>query len=313
MTPRSISRTSMTGNGTVANNPMCVEGTPVEHYPELGLWVKREDMCCPSGPHFSKTRGVYAHISQRPEKLIGVLDTSHSQGGWATAQACRLLGKNCMLYYPQTKKMREEQLPLMTQTRAALDLGAGITALQAGRSAVLYHSAKKHLALSEGLFEQPSYMMPNALKLPEMIDETVAEVLRTPLPPVKTVIISASSGTIAAGVISGLARLNYTGGIIVHQGYSRPEHTIRNYMGKMVSDYAWRLQEAGKHPMDNTQLWTEKFTLVDEGYSYGDKSRGTEVPPFPSNMFYDLKAFHWWMENRLDRKYAGEALLWNIG
>lgn len=301
-------------------NPMCVEGTPVEHYPELGLWVKREDLCCPPGPNFSKTRGVYAHIKNRPEAVIGVLDTSHSQGGWAVARACQLLGKKCILYYPITKKMRAEEARMPIQQQEASSLGAACRPLQAGRSAVLYHAAKKDLAVGDVMFGQNSYMMPNALKLPEMIDETVAEVLRTPLPPVDLVIISASSGTIAAGVISGLARLNYTGGIVVHQGYSRPAHTIRNYMGKMVSDYAWRLQEAGKHPMmddGKTQLWTENFKLVDEGYSYADAARPGPTPPFPCNSFYDLKAFRWWMGVRSgDMTYSGgknRALLWNIG
>lgn len=280
------------------SNPMCVERTPVEHYPDLGLWVKREDLCCPSGPHFSKTRGVYAHIKNRPEKVIGCLDTSHSQGGWATAQACRLLGKECRVYYPVTKKQREEGFPVAPQQAAARDLGADLIPLQAGRSAVLYHSAKKHLANCCA----ETYMMPNALKLPEMIDETIDEVLRTPLPPVELVIISASSGTIAGGVWKGMWQLGFEGTVIVHQGYSRPEPVIRKYMTKMAF--------GERAPLDGEV----KLEFVDEGYAYGDLSRGTEVPPFPSNKFYDRKAFHWWVRERREGKFDGvEALLWNVG
>jgi 1-aminocyclopropane-1-carboxylate deaminase/D-cysteine desulfhydrase-like pyridoxal-dependent ACC family enzyme len=298
-------------------NPMCVEGTPLEHYPELGLWVKREDLCCPPGPHFSKTRGVYAHIKNRPEAVIGCLDTSHSQGGWATAQACKLLGKKAVVFYPETVKMRRDGYEFQEQQLRPRALGASLAPLQAGRSAVLYHAAKKKLRKIV-----PSrasvYMMPNALKLPEMIDETVAEVLRTPLPPVDLVIVSASSGTIAAGVISGLTRLGYTGGIVVHQGYSRPAHTIRNYMATMVAEYSNRLLVAQKHPHQrgdvDIQLWREDFTLVDEGYSYGDSApaiREDQVP-FPSNKFYDRKALWWWLDQ--GRKvHKGEVLLWNIG
>src|SRR5262249_34387357 len=154
-------------------------GTPVEHHPELGLWVKREDLCCPGGPNFSKTRGVYAHVAKRPEGVIGVLDTHHSQGGWAVARACAALNKHCVLFYPVRKAdrnllytgMKPTQDPvwgewgdiLRPQQVAAFNLGAGLVPLAAGRSAVLYHRAKS--ALSE---ERGSYMMPNALKLPEM-------------------------------------------------------------------------------------------------------------------------------------------------
>lgn len=308
---------------------MCVEGTPVEHYPELDLWVKREDLCCPPGPHFSKTRGVYAHIKARPEKVIGCLDTSHSQGGWATAQACRLLGKKAVVYFPVTVKMRRNGYELQEQQERPQLLGANLVALPAGRSSVLYHLAKKDLQRKEMYSivkkgyplaqrgDEPAYMMPNALKLPEMIEETVAEVLRTPLPPVRTVIISASSGTIAAGVISGLTRLGYDGEIVVHQGYSRGAGAIRDYMGKMVGEYASSLWLRDEHPHqltghDKIKLWRDDFTLVDEGYAYGDKSRGTEVPPFPSNRFYDLKAFHWWrLKGQATRRT--EALLWNVG
>ena len=288
---------------TVSNNPMCVSGTPLEHYPELRLWVKREDLCCPPGPHFSKTRGVYAHIAKRPEKLIGCLDTSHSQGGWATAQACRILGKHCAIYYPETKKMRTEGYKLQPQQKIPLDeLGAFLKPLQAGRSAVLYHEAKKELAKLDK-FGGPGYMMPNALKLPEMITETVAEVHRTPLPPVATVIVSASSGTIAGGVWRGLWEIGFEGTLVVHQGYSRTEDTIRKYMTKM----AW----GERGPLDGDVA----LEFVDEGYAYGDKSRGNAdmiAPPFPSNVFYDLKAFDWWMDEGRDL-HEGEALLWNIG
>lgn len=282
-------------------NQMCVDGTPLEHYPELGLWVKHEELCCPPGPHFSKTRGVYAHIKARPERMIGVLDTYHSQGGWAVAQACKLLGKQCYNYYPVRKAERDGKLK--PQQVAAEDLGAVLIPLQAGRSAVIYHQAKKHLA-EEHI---ATYMMPNALKLPEMITETVAEVRRTfpgqtnVLP--GTVIVSASSGTIAAGVLAGLVSVGWKGRFVVHQGYSRSASAIQSYMQLM----------SGLHSDGPDRLETKgiKLVLVDEGYAYGDEAKAGPLPPFPCNVFYDLKAFRWWM--RLGREMYTEALLWNIG
>jgi hypothetical protein len=279
-------------------NHMCINNTPVEHYPEFGLYVKREDLCCPTGPHFSKTRGVYAHIAKRPEKIIGVLDTAHSQGGWAVAQACKLLDRQCMLYYPQRKA--EKGHSLKPQQRAALDLGAGITGLAAGRSAVLYHQAKKHLLFGELLWEGDAYMMPNALKLPEMITETVAEfkraVSRVEFPDLRTILVSASSATIAAGVILGAELTGWAGTVIVHMGYSRPENAVRNYIQKMT----------GLGPLMRIDI-----RVVDEGYAYADVAKPGVTPPFPSNEFYDLKAFRWWMA--VGRKTYQEAIFWNIG
>lgn len=295
-------------------NPMCVEGTPVEYYPELGLWVKREDQCCPGGPNFSKTRGVYAHVAARPEPVIGVLDTYHSQGGWAVARACQLLGKQCVLYYPVRKADRETGLDwnptgrgqwgdVLREPQLEADkLGAALIPLQAGRSAVLYHAAKKDLASETAAGE--SYFMPNALKLPEMITETVAEVERTIHPDAlewapKTVIVSASSGTIAAGVLRGFIQQGWRGRFVVHQGYSRSEVAIKRYMEK-IADRPYSLLSLGN-----------ELVFVDEGYAYGDTASAGPLPPFPCNEFYDLKAFRWWMSRGRER--FGEALLWNIG
>lgn len=265
---------------------MCVETTPVEdHLDTLGLWVKREDLCCPGGPNFSKTRGVFAHVRARNEGVIGVLDTSHSQGGWAVARACQLLGKQCMVYYPEFKKPRGWS-PSQEQ---AYRLGATIHGLPAGRSAVLYHQAKKHL--QDGM----SYMMPNALKLTETVDETAREVTRTHLSPrTPAVLVSASSGTIASGVLRGLRNRGYAGEFIVHMGYSRPRQAVISYIYKMAGCNL-----------------SQGINIVDEGYSYADTARPGPVPPFPCNEFYDLKAFRWWMAE--GRARYGRALLWNIG
>lgn len=269
--------------------------TPVEdHLEQFGLLVKREDLSClPPGPPFSKTRGVFAHIQARPEQVIGVLDTYHSQAGHAVAEACRLLGKTAVNFWPVRKA--EVGAAIKPQQLAAEDLGAQLVALPAGRSAILYHQAKKRLADWGN-----SYMMPNALKLPEMITETAAEVratLRsTPIPPRMPVIIAASSGTIAAGVIRGfLDAGDLHRHFIIHQGYDRPQHAMVSYMGKMAS-----LTGLAVNP-----------TFINEGFAYGDKAPAGPEPLWPCNVYYDLKAFRWWM--REGRAQYGEALLWNIG
>jgi len=259
---------------------MLREGTPIQDYrTEYGLYVKREDLSCPPpGPPFSKARGVYVWVKKRPENLIGVLDTRHSQAGHAVARACQLLGKQCVNYYPEFKY---EPGPREPQLRAK-ELGAELAPLPAGRSAILYHTARKLTEARNGV------MIPNALKLAESVVETSKETTLGERG-FETVLIPISSGTIAAGVIRGLGTApNY----IIHLGYSRSHGEIRKYITDAAGIEA-------------------RLTLIDEGYEYKDVAEDGPTPPWPCNPYYDLKAFRWWMKE--GRKTYGSALLWNIG
>lgn len=284
---------------------MIKDNTPVEDYREkYGLLVKREDLCCPPpGPSFSKTRGVFAHIAARPEKVIGVLDTHHSQGGHAVAAACRLLGKQCVNFFPIRKA--DIHKPLQSQQEASEILGAKLVPLQAGRSAILYHAARKMLP---DVYGPDCYMMPNALKLPEMVYETAIEARRTyqsvysDFGPINNVIISISSGTIAAGVIEGLCEaaivmIERLPHFILHQGYDRSSEAVFKYLASCT-------------PLFNPRR--ASITLINEGYSYGDRAVAGPDPKWPCNQFYDLKAFRWWLREGRGQ-YSGQTLFWNIG
>lgn len=264
-------------------HPMLTTNTPVQDYTsEYGLWVKREDMSCPPpGPPFSKTRGVYSHISKRRESIIGVLDTYHSQAGHAVARACQVLGKKCINYYPEFKY---EPGPREPQLRAK-ELGAEIVGIPAGRSAILFHRAKSLCS------ERGGYIMPNALKIVESVDETAKEVPTTKF---DTVIIPASSGTIAAGVIKGFCRHHMFAEFIVHLGYSRPKQKVMEYLRQMSG------------------ISQAQITIVDENYAYKDMAKAGLTPPWPCNAYYDLKAFRWYLANKplFTRKLV---LFWNIG
>lgn len=266
--------------------------TPFEEHD--GIWVKREDLSSPPpGPLFSKIRGVLAHLAKRPEPVIGVLDTLHSRGGWAVSHVCRALGKQAVVFYPEFKTapgMKESQI-------RSRELGALIYALDAGRSAILYHRAKAFLA-----DQWPnSYMVPNALKLPESITETAEEVLRSTPPallaPEVTWLVPASSGTIAAGVLLGLRYLTQvTPQVIFHMGYTRPEAAVRRYVQDMLSVH-------GPVP---------PFAIVDEGFAYRDAVQ-TPNPPFPCSPYYDRKTWRWIHAQRDLGLLQGPVVFWNVG
>lgn len=260
---------------------MLRSNTPVEDYrSQYGLWVKREDLSClPPGPPFSKTRGVYSRVKSLTENVVGVLDTYHSQAGHAVARACQLLGKTCINFYPEYRK---EPGPRAPQLRAR-ELGAELRGLQAGRSCILYHQARKQIESVGG------YMMPNALKLHESVTETAKEVANCP--EVDQILIPASSGTIASGVLLGFRDTRTQ--FIIHLGYDRSESEVITYL------------------IANSGVDRSRIQIVNERYAYKDRSKAGPTPPWPCNEYYDLKAFRWWLGNR--DNFPGSCLLWNIG
>jgi len=271
---------------------MRLKSTPVKEY--HGMYVKREDLCCIGGPKFSKARGVLAHIRKRQEPVIGVLDTVHSQAGWAVAAACETLGKKCIVYYPRLKADTEGTLR-PSQFRAK-QLGAELRPLTAGRSSILYHRARRDLP--EG-----AYMVPNAIQIPESVTETADEVCRTEIGKYKTVVVPISSGTIATGVLMGFwkafleRRIRRLPRFILHMGYSRSKRTVYSLLSKWIT-----------LPPDELR---ELVRIVDEGYAYSDKARPGPAPPFPCNAYYDLKTWVWLVENL--KELRAPVLFWNIG
>jgi len=265
--------------------------TPVEEFD--GVYVKREDLCAAGFdlPPFSKMRGVVEHIENRPEHLIGVLDTFHSMAGWGVACACRSLGKQAIVFWPRYKN--ERGLRLFQQHAEAA--GAHLAPLKAGMSAVLYHQARKILREQY----EDAYMMPNALKLSETVSQTSLELQMTlenyAELDFRTLFISISSGTIAAGIFHGLhATGRKTPKVVLHMGYSRSHENALAYLSQMseVEDLSPYLEG-----------------IVDEGYGYRDK---VDYPvPFPCNPYYDAKAWKYLSSHQLD--YENSILFWNIG
>lgn len=284
---------------------MIIDNTPVEVYELHGkpVLVKREDLCAPfPGPSFSKIRGVVAHIRNRPESVIGVLDTYHSKAGWAVSYVCQALGKQCVDFWPRYKADEYQGgTPPRFQQQHARSLGATLVDLQAGRSAVLYHTAKKSLLQSH----PGGYLMPNALKLPESITENAAEAERTCrsgyVPTHGTLVISVSSGTVAAGVLLGFERAGFLENyqVILHMGYSRSKEATIAYMEKVSG-----LQQLGA-----------RVTIVDEGYGYKDAVPKDFSVPFPCNPHYDAKAWKWLSDpiNHAVSNFYGPVVFWNIG
>lgn len=284
---------------------MLVENTPVEIHQagNLRVHVKREDLCCPyPGPSFSKIRGVVAHIKKQEADHIGVLDTFHSKAGWAVSYVCNNLGKTAVNFWPKYKAdvvTPENPLPRKQQQMSAA-YGAKMVSIKAGRSAILYHTARRYMKEKY----PGSYLMPNALKLEESIHETADEVVRSVnnLPKEGVLVISISSGTIASGVLRGfqMAGLLPNYRVILHMGYSRSIDAANTYIRKA----------AGLELVDFPE---RSIQYVDQRYGYADAARDVEVP-FPCNPYYDAKAWKWLESPEAQEKLRGQnVVFWNIG
>jgi hypothetical protein len=149
-------------------------------------------------------------------------------------------------------------------------------------------------------------MMPNALKLSEMVAETAEEVERTvggwseniPLP--RLVIIPSSSATIAAGVMAGFRTalgeriVHDNMHFVVHMGYHRTVTAIQKGVKAKLG-------------------YLPSFIIIDEGYNYKDRAKPGETPPWPCNAYYDLKAFRWWLQEGRGMLGHHPTLFWNVG
>jgi hypothetical protein len=270
---------------------MIRQGTPIQSYQVSGrtVYVKREDLCCDEA-RFSKLRGVAARIQSRSEHTIGVLDTRHSKAGWGVSYLCRELGRQAVVFYPSFKHERGLKL----SQREAKRCGAILQPIPAGRSCILYHRAREILRTSF----PDSYLLPNALKLQESVDETATELMKhTPfdhMNPHALWVVSISSGTIGAGVIKGLTAIGSRCAVVLHMGYSRPEVPLRKYV------------EEAAGGLGDLQLM-----VVDEGYGYADAV--VWQAPFPCNPYYDLKAWRWLVQNINQFPHADPIVFWNIG
>jgi hypothetical protein len=262
--------------------PFIAKGTPVHeaHCGRRRVLVKREDLCCPfPGPCFAKIRGVMARMTKvirEAEKLFSF---------------SAMTGHHSVTYYP---KFKADGVQLRDAQRMAEIWGSELVPLAAGRSAILYHRARSRAREKNGI----EYLFPNALKLEETVDETADEVERTPeVAKVANVVVPASSGTIAAGVLMGLERLGWEGTVWVHLGYSRSILAVEKYIIGMAC------REFDRSPIT--------LKIVDEGYGYRDSSRARVA--FPCSPYYG-KARNW-LEGCDDARGAfdGGCLFWNIG
>ena len=172
--------------------------------------------------------------------------------------------------------------------------GADIIDIKAGMARVNFNISKKILFQK---YPPTPYMLPLGLTLPETVTETGLELTRTlNIEKYKSIVVNVGSGTICAGILSGLIAL------------SLPTH-VYGIMGRKGNKAIKRKKIIGSIKKSAFAPSFPTLTLIDPGYQYTDS---VEIEtPFPCNKYYDKKAWKWLVENILIIEHP--VLFWNIG
>lgn len=269
--------------------------TSIEKYENI--FVKREDLCFDfPAPPFSKCRGIIEKLQKLKQEgydVIGYTETSISMAGWGVAWACKVLGLKCVLFDPQYKVTPEV---LKYHRSKWAKLGAETIPILAGMAKVNWYISQK---LLQEKYPRNSILLPLGLPFEETIQETSKEVIycfENQLK-FKTIVINVGSGTVCAGIVRGLNKLEILKSDVLIYGIMGRTGNIKEKKEKIKNKAGLLLTNI------------PELHLIDPGWDYTEKSQ--VVVPFPCHAYYDAKAWQWLLKNKDFLK--DPILFWNIG
>lgn len=269
------------------------DNTPLERYDIHGVavYVKREDLCWPFPP-ISKARGVWKAIEFRPNaSTLAVVDTGRSVNGLLVSTIGLEFKRKIIVGYPQYVADPTAIPGPTLAIKSLAPAGVELIPIPANRQFVMHAAMRRHLQLNGN-----SFLFPTGLRLPETVVETerqVRKVCRDLCP--CTVIVPTGTGTHLAGVLRG-----YEGHIIGVQGYARPEARFRSDVARMADVPLAELRER-----------LHVVTTLCDYY----EAKPDLLPPWPSNVHYEVKAYKWLLNNSMSSlaPLKQPILFWNIG
>lgn len=295
---------------TTPTNKLNIDGVPV--------YVKREDLFTPAlpldagpvfptdpdryqypSPPFAKLRGLMAHmldLKAQGTSVVGYMDTSISMGGWAVAWCANALGLKAVIYYPDYKDGYRHNME--GHIRACAQSNAEILLLEnPTQLSVNWYRARKLLTATYG---DEAVLLPQGLPFRHTVKSVAGEVFQVPTPALGgSIVISVGSGTMAAGVLTGLNdpalgdNSTRVYGVMVSKGDKKG-------MARKVVSKAIGIRFGLDHRLHITNM----------GYSYEEPEH--IQTPFPCNAYYDKKAWAWLVKYAL-HQLPRPILFWNIG
>ena len=260
--------------------------TPVEVYHLAGrrIRVKREDLYgCPPAPPLAKLRGLRSLLANAyigGVRVVGCWDTRISMLGLGLAACCReFSGLRCIVSYPMGKG---DNTP--PQALLARELGAKLLPVRAGRINICFAAARRHVQ------RQGGFMLPFGLECEEAVAAVATEAGRLDVAQYArgTIVVACGSGVTLAGLLRGLT--------------ARPHCIIGVSSGRSCENILRCVRRHVPNPPDFLELHAAEIPYRTE----------LNYPcPFPSNPYYDLKAWKFLAEHLPE--FKDPVLFWNIG
>ncbi len=269
---------------------MLIENTPVEEYSVNGydIYVKRDDLFGQyPAPPLSKLRGTSVLLKRMKGagvKMVGVFDTRVSKSGQGVAYLCRELKLECMAGFPLLKGSN-----ISKSHEIALELGARLFPMKAGRTAVLYYQFAKRVKENKGLMLPLGLVCKDTvLAVARVKDETLRQLEKDGVK-IKTIVVCTGTGTIATGLALGA------------------DAKVIGVSCGMSIERQWQRMRMLAFP---EALNSDFLSLVPSKYDYYT-ALDTSSCPFPTSPWYDMKTWEWLTENT--EKLEHPVLYWHIG
>ena len=262
------------------------EDTPIERHEvnRLPVMVKRDDLfAAPPAPALAKLRGAMMLLDKlhsRGVRLVGCWDTRISALGQGIAACCSSLpGMKVIVAFPKTKGSG-----IPPAIAKASELGAEILPVIAGRITISFAAARQQVERRGGV------MLPFGLECPEAVSCVARAASTVPCEYTSggTVVVSTGSGATLAGLVRGLP--------------GRPQKFVGVSSGRSIESI-WR--SLRRHGVERS----EAIELVPAREAYS--VRVDVGCPFPSNPYYDRKAWRFLQENA--GAFAQPLFFWNVG
>lgn len=262
--------------------------------------VFRDDLNSPfPGPNNSKIHGVRQKIkelAQTGHKAVASQDTSISRIGWAVSQVVSEFDIVHYNFYAKREKMNFYQ-------RMSKHWGGMMIPVRGSYSSAMRAQAQKFLDREK----IDAYFLPTALSMKEAVYAHAQTVLELDLEENTNVVCCASSGTIAAGILYGLALKGIKANlnIILASSYKNREDKII----RLFRDTAVKYKYPNSHASGSRWFNRVNISIIDLHYDY--KQKISKAPPFPCDLYLDRKAWLF-IEDNIEL-LESPILFWNVG
>lgn len=253
--------------------------------------VVRDDLSFPFPlPNNSKIRGVARKLQNLKEKGIKTVisqDTSISRCGWAVSYVCKQLDMKHFNIVSDRKDLTFYQ-------RMSASFGGVLVPVHGSYSSAMFAQGKKVIEK----VNTNAYPLTIGLSFPESLQEHI-ELIHTLNSEHSldwgSLVVSVSSGTIVAGILSGILSEKLDTRV-----YGILSSSFKNRKAKILDKLKW----VGLKNID-----TNVLSVNDMGYKYKDSEK--EHPPFPCDIFLDRKAWKFLLNNL--ESLPEPVVFWNIG